>query len=379
MTALPPDGAAWPAPGSDAPTAGPTAYDASLRPRTSAGGAAPGEAPRTWRPPAGPPVMSGAAHKPGSVALRPLGLGDIFDASFKLIRHNPQATVGAALLVATVAMALPVVVTALLSASYDLPNPMDPEAVAAESDPLGSIASQLALLTGTVLSSIGQLFVTAMIAHVTLAAALGRSLDLAGAWAATRGRRWHVVGVTLLVLLLVATLLGVYVLLSVLVVLLGVVALDVVWFVLTLPALALGMLWVWIRLCYLPVAVLMLERTGVLGAMRRGFQLTRGQFWRILGTALLTVLVTWFANQLLSTPFGIVALVVGFAMGDSQWALLAVVALQSIGTVLAAAFTSPFTAAVASTQYLDQRFRKEGFDLELMRRIGLTGLVGGGR
>ena len=56
--------------------------------------------------------MLGAAHKPGAMPLRPLGLGDIYDAAFRIIRFNPKATVGSAVLVAAVAMAIPILVTA---------------------------------------------------------------------------------------------------------------------------------------------------------------------------------------------------------------------------------------------------------------------------
>ena len=59
--------------------------------------------------------MLGAAHKPGAVPLRPLTLSDMYDAAFRIIRFNPKATVGSAVLVAAVAMAIPVVVTAFLS------------------------------------------------------------------------------------------------------------------------------------------------------------------------------------------------------------------------------------------------------------------------
>ena len=34
------------------------------------------------------------APRPGCVPLRPLGLGDILDGSFKVIRRNPKATLG---------------------------------------------------------------------------------------------------------------------------------------------------------------------------------------------------------------------------------------------------------------------------------------------
>src|SRR3954471_23871167 len=49
-----------------------------------------------------------AAHKPGAIPLRPLVLGDIFDGAFRIIRYNPKATVGAAVLVSAVAMLVPI-------------------------------------------------------------------------------------------------------------------------------------------------------------------------------------------------------------------------------------------------------------------------------
>jgi hypothetical protein len=47
-----------------------------------------------------PPYRQLAAHKPGAIPLRPLGLGDLYDGAFKIIRYNPKATIGAAVLVA---------------------------------------------------------------------------------------------------------------------------------------------------------------------------------------------------------------------------------------------------------------------------------------
>ena len=65
-------------------------------------------------------LAPGAAHKPGAIPLRPLSLGDMYDAAFKIIRFNPRATVGSAVLVAAIAMAIPVLATAALGAALDL-------------------------------------------------------------------------------------------------------------------------------------------------------------------------------------------------------------------------------------------------------------------
>ena len=41
--------------------------------------------------------------------------------------------------------------------------------------------------------------------------------------------------------------------------------------------------------------------------MRRSWELSRGQFWRLFGITLLTVLVTSVGSQFLAIPFGIVS------------------------------------------------------------------------
>ena len=57
---------------------------------------------------------------------------------------------------------------------------------------------------------------------------------------------------------------------------------------------------------------------------------------------------------------------------SGQYAPLLVVVLSALGSVVAAAFVAPFTAAVTSLQYLDQRMRKEAYDVELMTQAGIT-------
>ena len=51
---------------------------------------------------------------------------------------------------------------------------------------------------------------------------------------------------------------------------------------------------------------------------------------------------------------------------------LILVVTQALASVIAAAFVAPFTSAVTSVQYLDQRIRKEAYDVELMTLAGIT-------
>ena len=350
-------GGFYPPPGVEPPASVPGGYP----------GAPPAQAP--WSPTGyGVPAQVGAAHKPGAIPLRPLGLGDIYDAAFKIIRFNPKATVGSSVIVTAAAMLVPVLITGVISftagiSTFDPDNPQTDDLV-------GLMSAYGSILLGFVLSSVGMIMVTGMNAHVALAAAIGRRLGLGEAWAATRGKRWRLLGLTLLVGLGVIVLAALVVLAIVVVgQLLGTVSA-------VLGGLALGfgglglIVWVWIRVFYLAVPPLMLETVGVFGAFGRAFRLTRSQFWRTFGIALLTFVITQLAGGILSSPINLAGEFV-LAADPGGLGVFWFVLANAVGSVLAAAIISPFTTTVTSLQYIDQRIRKEAFDLELMTRAGI--------
>ncbi len=137
--------------------------------------------------------------------------------------------------------------------------------------------------------------------------------------------------------------------------------------VVVLPALA----WFWIRIYYLPAVALMLEPVGVFGAIARGYRLTSRQFWRTFGIAILTLLVVSIAGNLLAFPLGIIGQIA--LVASPEYGLLVLVVTQALSTVVSSAFVAPFTSAVTSLQYLDQRMRKEAYDVELFERAGVLG------
>jgi hypothetical protein len=205
-----------------------------------------------------------------------------------------------------------------------------------------------------------------------MAAAIGRKLTLGEAWRATHGKRWRLIGLTLLLGLMLVALIAGYALSWVPVVML----LDgwqvAVYGVVTAPLFLCFLVWFWIRVYYLPVPALMLEPVGVMGALGRGFRLTRRQFWRTFGIALLTVVIAQVAGSMLSLPISLLGQGVLLGAGSVKFAVLAMVLTNALSSVVAAAFVAPFTTTVASLQYLDQRMRKEAFDVELMTRAGIT-------
>ena len=94
-------------------------------------------------------------------------------------------------------MLIPVVVTAVLTWSVNLSlDPGSDGFTGAEA--AGLVGAFGSLLLGTVLQSLGLILVTGMVAHVTMAAAVGKKLTLGEAWAATAGKRLKLVGLVLL-------------------------------------------------------------------------------------------------------------------------------------------------------------------------------------
>jgi hypothetical protein len=135
--------------------------------------------------------------------------------------------------------------------------------------------------------------------------------------------------------------------------------------------LVVGYAWFWVRVRALAVPTLMLEPVGILGALRRAVRLTQQQFWRLFGILLLMAVVVGFAGGILRLPFSIAGEV--FLVGDtgSGFGLTAYLLLTAVGAVVSAAVLQPFQAAVSALLYVDQRIRKEAYDIELLGRAGI--------
>ncbi len=313
-----------------------------------------------------------AAHKPGAIPLRPLVLGDIFDGAFRIIRYNPKATVGAAVLVSAVAMVLPVV-TALVSGSTGSLR-LDPDNPALSDGQVTSLVATFgSLLLGIQLQSIGLLFVSGMIAHVTSAAAVGRRLSIGEAWEATHGKRWRLFGMAMLLGLAVVAAFG----LVAAVLLIGIFAFDSPIAATVVVGILLGLVLVvcyvvfWVRVRALAVPTLMLEPVGVFGALGRAVRLTRQQFWRLFGILLVVALVVGFAGGIVRLPFSLAGNLFLTASSGTGYGLTLYVLLTAVGTVLSSAVLQPFQAAVNALLYVDQRIRKEAYDVELLSRAGI--------
>jgi len=343
----------------------------------------PEQQPRWGRPPGTPPSPGPAAayaypvglpvaHKPGAIPLRPLVLSDIFDGAFRIIRYNPRATIGAAVLVSAVAMIVPIV-AGLATGSTGGLSPDPGSDSLSDSQIVDLLIAGGGLLMGAQLQAVGLLFVSGMIAHVSSAAAVGRKLTMAEAWAATRGKRWRLLGMSFLLGL------GVVVVVGIAVGLVAVAALvfdaplgEVVLFAVLLALMVVvGYLWFWVRIRALAVPTLMLEPVGIFGALGRAIRLSRSQFWRLLGLLLLVSIVVGVAGGILRLPFSIAGQLFLTTSTDTGYGLLIYLVLSAVGTVVSSAVLQPFSAAVSALLYIDQRIRKEAYDVELLGRAGI--------
>ena len=294
----------------------------------------------------------------------------MFDGAFTAIRQNPRSMIGMAAVVMTWFLLVPTALSIGLAAAGRLGAPIDPDSFGPtgpgeEPPPTELPLSMLMGYAGQLVAAFAVLLVTGMVVHVVAEAVLGRRVSPREAWAAVRGRVLRLLGLTVLgwLLLLVPVLVAAAVGLA-----LGVAVHPVLGFLVGFGLGAGGLVLavvVWVRCFVLAPAALVLERSGVFASLRRAAALSRGQFWRILGIALLAQLVAGFASGLLGMPFTLAG-TFGFLVVPESAAGLVYVLGTYLGLLISYAVVTPFTASVTVLQYVDQRIRKEAFDVELI-------------
>jgi hypothetical protein len=238
-------------------------------------------------------------------------------------------------------------------------NPDDPSAV------LGLLAggSVLGLLTG-VISVLATSVLTGMLVTVLGEAVLGRSISWGVAWNRVGRRIPGLVGLSLLAGLVVVAILLVALLPGILVGIGGGEGAAVALVVLGVLVGGAAALWIGVSWS-LAAPAFVLESLGVVGALGRSWRLVRGQWWRVLGITLLGGLIAVIVAAILAVPFTFG----GTLLSPDPLSPLPVV-LAGVGGVLASTLTTPFSAGISGLLYVDQRIRREAFDLELGRAAG---------
>ncbi|GGT27649.1 MULTISPECIES: glycerophosphoryl diester phosphodiesterase membrane domain-containing protein [Streptomyces] len=303
------------------------------------------------------------AAKPGVIPLRPLDMGEILDGAVATMRRHWRSVFAITLVIATV-----VQIADVLLKKYAFPA----VPVMSEEPDLQELADSL---TDTLLSSLGTAFVqfiagilaTALLTMVFSRAVIGRASSVGEAWRDARPQLPRLVGLALAIGLGAAALATVLLLPGLLTRNTGLLLIG------GLAALPL-LLWLAIKFT-LASPALMLEKSGIVTALRRSSKLVQGSWWRIFGITALTAVITVVVSFVILTPISALALVVAGGLDgfDQQtlatsWSFLVI---SGIGAVIVQTVTIPMQAGVTVLLYVDQRIRREALDLELARAAGL--------
>jgi len=318
------------------------------------------------------------AAKPGIIPLRPLGVGEILDGAVTTMRAHWRTVLGISLAVAVVVQLVATVVTGLwlpdatdLSALRKDPQPSPDQLMDAMSGTLRS--SGVAVLVDT----LGTVIATAMLMIVVSRAVLGRTVDVGEAWRDSRPQLLRLLGLLVLVPLLVALAMFVGVAPGSILLIAGLDVLGVAVLLVWLLAGLVAAVWLWVRFS-LSAPALMLEKQGVITAMRRSAKLVRGSWWRVFGVQVLAAILVVIVASIIQMPATFIgAMLSGQGVSvftdpapSTDWASLIA---TGIGAVIASTITFPIRAGVTALIYLDQRIRREALDLELARAAGISG------
>lgn len=257
--------------------------------------------------------------------LRPLGLGEILDAAFKLYRRHFKT-----LCLSVLAVVVPLAILSTLLGASLSDDPFDPTPESTPGESIGG--TEIAALAVSVLIAI--LLSTLATAAATRAVAVAY---LGGSITWQESLRYAVR--KLLPLVAVSLLTG-------LAVIAGFIALI-------LPGIYIG-----VRL-FLASPALIVEDQSATGAMGRSWSLVGGRWWSTFGVIVVSLLLIAIIGGLLN------ALLIAPLFADSENDLLGGI-LTTLGTIVSNVITIPLQAAVLTILYFDLRVRKEGFDLALL-------------
>lgn len=264
--------------------------------------------------------------------LRPLGVGEILDASLKVcFRHAKPLFLS----VLVVIIPVQIIAAIILASTVDDAALLDPfaDTSGVDDDDAGAyIAGQLSTV---LLTAVSGLLATGACFRAVATAWLGGAPD----WRESLRFAARYLGPLILVGLLYGLGVG-----------LGTIACIV-------PGVYLFVAWA------VAYPALLVEDVRGTKALGRSLELVKGRFWPALGLLVVAYLLTGFIQAILGISVALFALV-----GDSLAFLILVTTLVN---VVAYSITTPFQAAVTTLLYFDLRVRNEGLDLEILAgRLG---------
>lgn len=127
-------------------------------------------------------------------------------------------------------------------------------------------------------------------------------------------------------------------------------------------------IWLWVKFSLAPAAAVF-EGQRPIAALRRSSQLVRGDWWRIFGISLLSILTASVAGYIIQLPFSILGMfpgVIGMeSLGSDPNATAVVVAMSGylvatlLGQLVSQLVSATFPQLVTGLLYVDRRMRNE--------------------
>ena len=362
-------GSVWHAPG----TTPPTGADAPLAP--PGGGVRDGAAPieerlrpaQAWTPP----------PKSGLLPLRPIPLGAVLSAPFRLQRRTPRTTLAPALVISLVTTSL-----ALLAQWALTVGPQAALDASYYTDFL--LAQNLLTVVGVVgwwvplvLAFPATALLAGLVVVPTARALLAERVSFRGVRWRLRGRLGALILWTLVVLLAGAAVLTAAAALPILLAASTPAGLGFALLVgfLEVIGLVVGVGYLAARLGFTSAAIA-IDGLGVGRAIRRSWTLTRGAGWRLASAQVLVWTMVGLATAVLAAPVGwALDIAVGliFPNGptavEAEWYGAGRTVVLSAVSAMTGAFGLVVQTVCGALLYLDTRMRVEGLDLTLARYV----------
>ena len=266
-----------------------------------------------------------------SLSLRPLGIPEVIDAAFKLMRRNARTlfTIAAVVLLplGVIEYFLSLFIESAIPTPQLIPETAPPEVV------LETLLEDLGpLLLAGLLSGILSVLAQAVVQLGSVEAIAEVYLDREPNWKTSLAAG----------LKRVPTGIGSF--------FIAIVPLTVGFLLCILPGIWLAVMWSMV------VPVLAVERLGPGASLGRSWKLVKNRFWPVLGVLALSFLITLVIQSVLSA-----VVTASFFLSGSIG-----LEIQALVNAISRILVTPFTATVIAVLYFDLRVRQEGFDLERM-------------
>jgi hypothetical protein len=254
--------------------------------------------------------------------LRPLSVGEILDAGFRLFRHR-FGTLVLCILVPIVPLYIlgTIIVGSTDPTAFDVNAPVDNSGDAVAGRGIDQLLSSVAAAL-----AVAACFKAISAAYLGERAGAGDSLR----YAAGRFLPLIVAYIVVVILLIPAFI-----------------------------ALIIPGIWLAVKLSMVFPAVVC-EKAGPFRAIGRSWNLTKDNWWRVFGTLVVVFLLLFVITLALGGVLGAVLL------GSDSISEVAFAVLTTLIGLLIAAITYPLWASVVTVLYYDLRVRNEGFDLQLL-------------